>query len=144
MSRVLITYHIDPALGKDGAACVKWALSRWAKWLRGRVIFDSRPKDQADWRFEMHHHPNWPGKIARCIPTGPGQFDIIFDPREPWATTFWQRAFGKGDCLRTYAAHEAGHALGLDHSEDPDSIMFHQPKYTRIDAATVAGVFSAQ
>jgi len=139
-----IFYHIDPAFGKNGAACVKWALAKWTKWLKGRLVFDSRPKELADWKFELLNHPNWPDKIAKCIHTGRYQADIIFDPREPWAMTGWQRAFGKGDCLRTYTTHEIGHALGIDHSDDPDSIMFHQPKYLRIDAATVAGVFPAQ
>lgn len=139
-SAVSIFYHIDPSLGKDGAACVKWGLAKWEKALKGQIKFDSRPKEQANWKFELRSHPDWPGKIAKCIHTGVWQADLIFDPREPWAKTFWQRAFGKGDCLRTYAAHEIGHALGLDHSDDPDSIMFHQPVFASIDKETLAAV----
>ena len=136
----IITYHIDPSLGKDGAKCVQWALGKWTSWLAGEIKFEPRPKDQADWRFEMRHHPNWPDKIAKCIHTSPGKADIIFDPREPWAMTRFQRAFGKGDCLRTYAVHEGGHALGIHHSEDSDSVMFHQPRYVWIDRQTLNSI----
>jgi len=136
----IIFYHIDTNMGKDGAACVKWALKKWDKWLAGRVKFDSRPKELADWKFEMRHHPNYPDKIAKCIHTGHFEADLIFDPREPWARTTWQRAIGKGDCLQTYITHEMGHALGINHSDDPDSVMFHQPKYAWIDRETLNSI----
>ena len=136
----VIFYHIDPSLGKDGEACVKWALAKWTKLLRGRVAFNPLPFGIANWNFGLREHPNWPIKTAKCIHTGFWRADIIFDPREPWAKTFWQRAFGDGDCLRTYATHEIGHALGADHSDNPDSIMFHEPKYinaTKEDLASI-------
>lgn len=54
-------------------------------------------------------------------PVNPGCIagDMHFDEAETWVA-----AGGTGIDLATVAAHEAGHALGLAHSADPNAIMY--------------------
>lgn len=50
------------------------------------------------------------------------QVIVHFDEEEPWTNSTTQDVD-----LLTVAAHELGHSLGLDHSNDPDALMY--PSY---------------
>ncbi|KAF3823511.1 hypothetical protein GH733_006979 [Mirounga leonina] len=63
------------------------------------------------------------GLLAHAFPPGPNYGgDAHFDDDETWTSS------SKGYNLFLVAAHEFGHSLGLDHSEDPGALMF--PIYT--------------
>lgn len=60
------------------------------------------------------------GVLAHAFFPGPEiGGDAHFDLAEPWV-----RVGGQGYALRSTLTHELGHSLGLDHTEDPTSIMF--------------------
>ncbi|XP_062983806.1 collagenase 3-like [Elgaria multicarinata webbii] len=67
------------------------------------------------------------GQLAHAFPPG-GDIggDVHFDDDETWTND--SRAFN----LFSVAAHELGHALGLDHSTDPEALMY--PLYSYKDS----------
>ncbi|XP_055971018.1 macrophage metalloelastase [Sorex fumeus] len=69
------------------------------------------------------------GVIAHAFGPGYGMGgDAHFDEDEIWTKS------SKGINLFLVAVHEFGHSLGLDHSNDPKSIMF--PTYSYVDTNT--------
>ena len=129
----LIRYRIENMTPVQ-EECVKWAVHEWRKDLKGAIEFTEDYR--ADWQFSFSQHPNFPDKIARCDHISDTVKGITFDPRERWATNWFWRALGRS-CLRTYALHEIGHALGLGHSEDPSNFMHPRPGSSRIDPESV-------
>ncbi|XP_072309870.1 matrix metalloproteinase-20 [Eucyclogobius newberryi] len=66
------------------------------------------------------------GTLAHAFGPGPGiGGDTHFDDNEQWT------AGPKGFNLKLVAAHEIGHALGLRHSGNPESLMFPNYKASR-------------
>ncbi|XP_061106457.1 matrix metallopeptidase 30 [Conger conger] len=64
------------------------------------------------------------GVLAHAFSPGPNKGgDTHFDDDEKWTLS------QKGINLLLVAAHEFGHALGLDHSRDPTALMFPNYKY---------------
>ena len=129
----LIRYRIENMTPVQ-EECVKWAVHEWRKDLKGAIEFTEDYR--ADWQFSFSQHPNFPDKIARCDHISDTVKGITFDPRERWATNWFWRALGRS-CLRTYALHEIGHALGLGHSEDPSNFRHPLPGSSRIDPESV-------
>jgi hypothetical protein len=131
-------YAIHPSnLPKGAAACIVWALKQWEKASKGRVRFE--PGKKADIMFSGGQPPD--GKLAYRYELGNDIHSIIFDPAQPWSTTWWHRLNGRNPDFRTFALHEVGHVvLGPAHSNDPDSIMYFQPAVSHIDPTSIQAV----
>uniref|UniRef100_A0A672RI67 Matrix metalloproteinase-20-like n=1 Tax=Sinocyclocheilus grahami TaxID=75366 RepID=A0A672RI67_SINGR len=101
------------------------ALDAWAK--ASPLTFQRSYSHQADIMVEFvgnEHGDSFPfdgpdGTLAHAF--GPGEGiggDVHFDEAETWTAGF------KGFNLYVVAAHEFGHALGLKHSQNPNSVMY--------------------
>uniref|UniRef100_A0A8C6HHV4 Matrix metallopeptidase 12 n=1 Tax=Mus spicilegus TaxID=10103 RepID=A0A8C6HHV4_MUSSI len=89
-------------------------------------------KDEADimilFAFGAHGDFNYfdgkGGTLAHAFYPGPGiQGDAHFDEAETWTKSF------QGTNLFLVAVHELGHSLGLQHSNNPKSIMYPTYRY---------------
>lgn len=136
-----VLYHIQRGHLPPGAeACLMWGIRAWEKALGGRVKF-VEDRAFADWHYQFAEVETFPKHSAWCYATDATRRLILFDPRETWKITLWQRMFGrKGWDLRAIAMHEIGHAFGLRHSVAPSSIMHPKTKTVKIDPAYVAAV----
>ena len=129
------TYSIHHSnLPKGAEACIVWAMRQWEKASKGKIRFTKAKK--ADILIQGGEPPD--GKIAYWYDLRKGVHSIIFDPAQPWATSWWHRFTGRLPDFRTLALHEIGHVLlGPDHSNDPESIMYFKPKQAVIDNTTL-------
>lgn len=77
-----------------------------------------------------YHGDYWPfdgrgGVLAHAYPPGPGLGgDVHFDAEELWIVDRERREENGEYDFYTVAMHEIGHALGLQHVDDPDSVMY--------------------
>ncbi|CAM4729432.1 unnamed protein product [Leuciscus chuanchicus] len=77
-----------------------------------------------------HDGPN--GVLAHANSPGPEQGgDTHFDDDETWTLS------SRGINLLLVAAHEFGHALGLDHSKDPSALMYPTYRYVNTNGYTL-------
>ncbi|XP_069748576.1 uncharacterized protein [Narcine bancroftii] len=116
---------------------IKDALNVWADVTPLTFNQTTSPADIEIIFVSGDHNDNAPfdgsgGILAHAF--GPGEGiggDIHFDEAETWST-------GNQDVnLFLVALHEAGHSLGLDHSEDPNAIMAPFYRYVETEGYTL-------
>ncbi|XP_077064477.1 matrix metalloproteinase-20 [Siphateles boraxobius] len=132
----LITYGVGRYTSdlpvKTVDALIASALDAWAK--ASPLTFLRSYSHQADIMVEFvgnEHGDSFPfdgpdGTLAHAF--GPGEGiggDVHFDEAETWTAGF------KGFNLYVVAAHEFGHALGLKHSQNPESVMYPTYKHSK-------------
>jgi len=106
--------------------------SALARWKAATPLHFSKVSKKADIRIGWYRGDHGDGNafdgtsgiLAHAFypPPNGGEIagDIHFDESEPWTTV----TPPSGIDLLTVALHEAGHALGLEHSKDPNAVMY--------------------
>lgn len=122
-----ISYRIDSGGGPVHAdnfhAAVETALATWEStgWVRFRAAISGEEPDVVlAWRRGPHAQSTAFGTdpcVAHAGPVGHGTY-VHFDADRDWSRWF---------ALRQAALHEVGHVLGLDHTDDPESVMNPDP-----------------
>jgi hypothetical protein len=118
--------------GDDVRELVRQAFALWAQ-VVPLSFTEVNSASQADFlvSWEVGNHGDSDpfdgigGTLAHATfpnPFADRQVIIHFDDEEPWSNST-----SRDVDMLTVAAHELGHALGLDHSNDPDALMF--PSY---------------
>jgi hypothetical protein len=134
----VFTFKINQrGLTKGSDKCILWALTKWSKETNNYIRFYRLPENgKANICFGAGKPPD--KSQAFHYDLGNGVHSIIFDPSLSWATTGWHRFIRRLPDMERMALHEIGHALGIiDHSDDPDSIMYFKPTTKKIDKESV-------
>lgn len=143
-------FSANPNLTVDSElAAMRGAIAEWQRYVPRNLIESlGDPNAQIQVGFFTGDHGDGypfdgPGNVLAhtFFPCGnvPIAGDLHFDDSENWQTN------GSNIDLQTVALHELGHALGLQHSQDPNAVMF--PTYAglrrdlRID--DIRGVLNA-
>jgi len=75
---------------------------------------------------------NWEQNNGRC--------SVSFNTRYKWRTSAWQMLIGRNYSVKDMTIHEAGHLLGLPHSDDYGSVMHQNPKYNTFTSNDLAAM----
>ncbi|KAK7883212.1 hypothetical protein WMY93_029386 [Mugilogobius chulae] len=113
---------------------IESAFSAWSTVSSLRFVRSPSPYADIQMEFATYAHGDlYPfdgprGTLAHAFGPGPGiGGDTHFDDNEQWT------AGPKGFNLKLVAAHEIGHALGLKHSRNRDSLMYPNYRSSRPD-----------
>ena len=147
---VALGYFFDSLTSKLDANAVRsaleQALSQWA--LYANVTFSAAQQAGAARSIDIlfatgAHGDAYPFVDASVLAhtfypapanTEPVAGDIHFNDAESWGD-------GSGIDLFSVALHEAGHALGLGHSDDPAAVMYpYYSQHTGLTADDIAGI----
>jgi hypothetical protein len=113
---LLVTFD---ELAEDLRPGFETAAETWEEALGQTAFIFGRPGEVGDVHVTVEAapegHPRW---VASTLSTCDGS--------SPTHAVRWHRWEG-GIELYVYAAHELGHALGLNHSTSPKSLMYHEP-----------------
>jgi len=142
-----LSYRLDPAGGPFDAATFAAAIeAAQQSWSRtGLVGFRPAAADETrpDVVFAWHGGEStsctpfgYDYSVAHSGPFGPGGF-VHFDSSHGWSLDG-----SSGESLAEAAAHEIGHILGLDHGDDPGSLMWPDTQVTEPAASDLAGLHS--
>jgi hypothetical protein len=116
--------HADTFHGAVETALATWESTRWVRFRA--AISGEEPDDVFAWRRGPHESAGDCTALGDpCIehagPVGPGTY-VHFDADQDWS---------RWTALRQAAIHEVGHVLGLDHTDDPESVMNPDPEVRR-------------
>jgi hypothetical protein len=64
-----------------------------------------------------------PTRVAVCKRVGKDSWQITLSSEVKWATSSWNRFFGRGENALTCLIHELGHVFRLPHATDPSYAM---------------------
>ena len=145
-----LRWRVDPSAGPVDPerlrAATAAAAQAWNGAARGAGVgFVAAGDDEpADVTLSWRHADDDPcqlfGHGSSVAHTGPmvsGTF-VHLDADRPWAAEAGQ----PGDPLTRAIAHELGHVLGLDHSLDPEALMYPDTHAVGPTASDLAGLFS--
>ena len=68
------------------------------------------------------------------------RYSVSFNTRYRWRTHWLQMILGRNYSIRDTTIHEAGHLLGLPHSDDYGSVMHPNPKYPTFTSNDLAAM----
>lgn len=146
-SRLRYAVELDggPVAEEVCVAAAERGLQAWAA-LDGVGFVAAADRASADIVFAWgqaasESNPDAPfGRDTSVAQTGPlrAPCEVLFDPSQEW------REQGDGPSFYQAAVHEIGHALGLGHSPDPESVVYPQREGGRValSASDRAGVCS--
>lgn len=140
-------YNYTPDLKRQDVDYIfKKAFQVWSDvtTLRFRKIYNGQADIMILFAFGAHgdYSPfdGRGGVLAHAFYPGPGiQGDAHFDEAETWTKSY------RGTNLFLIAVHELGHSLGLQHSNNPRSIMYptyryHDPNTFRLSADDIRNI----
>lgn len=135
--KTILTWNLKRSTGKVHESVVLREMQRALKvWSDGsglqfrRVASNEKADIEFDFFRRRHYdHNNFDGEggvLAHAFyPITAYAGDLHFDDDENWMEHEDAKNAGHGKSVSLFyvAAHELGHSLGLDHSDDPDSLM---------------------
>jgi hypothetical protein len=135
---ISLTYHFrngTPDLANEETLVVN-ALQTWSNFANITWTRTATNNLNRSMAIQWGPHPSYPfdgpnGTLAYCFyPSPPNSEpvagDCYFDEGETWTNN----GGTSGTDLYSVALHEAGHGLGLNHSDDPNAVMYPYYQFT--------------
>lgn len=134
---ISLTYHFrngTPDLTGEETIVVN-AIRTWSNFAR--ITWTATATNNANRSMDIQWgpHPNYPfdgpsGTLAYCFyPSPPNSEPVAGDCHFDEGETWTNNGGTSGIDLFSVALHEAGHGLGLNHSDDPNAVMYPYYQY---------------